>query len=227
MRVGYVTYYTCGVLLFVLSVGFILFIPEVADFFENFAYYGSGLKWIGVFTVGASMFALCYAFLIWRFFRGWRSVMKRGAYLTKTQVIEAVDGLIRYRNLKDASEISVNKFQGGLQTSLDVKFPDGDFYKLKLFMNKYYDPIPKQIIYANEWQEKAVAWRNEAASAALRGDIAYFDSQDIIPRSAEAVLPIHGKLIPAIRVMRTVSLLSFAMLVFVLIIGLTLEISKF
>jgi hypothetical protein len=186
LRVRYVSSYTSGGLLILLSIGFVLFLADFLLFLDDFENVVLDLKWITVFSVGALIFALCFLYLSWGFFRGRRSPIKTGIYLTPTQVIETADGLVRYRELKDTGEISVNKFQGGWRTSLDVKFADGDLYKYKLFMNNYSAPPSRHIAEAEKWQEQAGLWRNKAISAAGRSDRVYFDSLDVIQKSAMA-----------------------------------------
>jgi hypothetical protein len=229
LRVRYVSTYTSGALLFFLSIGFILFLADFAAFLdvENVVF---GLKWIIVFAGGALIFALCYLYLFWRFFSGRRAPIKKGIYLTPTQVIETFDGTVRFRELKDTSEISVDKYQGGWRTSLDVKFADGDFYKYLLYMNRYDEPfalqIPRQLADAKKWQEKVGLWRDEAISAARRGDAAYFDSLDVIQKSATANSPVLGKYFSLRLLMRLMFIITMAMIAFVLIIFLVLKISS-
>ena len=229
LRVRGVATDTSGGLLFLLSIGFILFFADFLSFTDDFEYFGFDLKWTIVFSGGALTFALCYLYAFWGLFRGRRSPIKTGIYLTPTQVIETFDGLVRYRELKDTSEISVDKFQGGWRTSLDVKFPDGDLYKYMLYMNKYDVPFSKQIseqlAYAKEWQEKVGLWRDEASGAAQRGDTAYFDSLDVIQKSAAANSPVLGKYFSPRLLMRLMSIITVAMILFVIIVFYVIKIS--
>ncbi len=222
LRVRYVAANTRGYLLIFLSFGFILFLADIIEFLHDFENVVFDLKWIIVFAGGALIFALCFLYLSWGFFRGRRSPIKKGIYLMPTQVIETADGLVRYRELKDTSEISVDKFQGGWRTSLDVKFADGDLYKYQLFMNLYgvsfSKQIPEQTAEAKKWQEKAGLWKNEAISAAQRGDAAYFDSLDVIQKSAEANLPVLNKYFPPRVMMRLMFIITMAMILFDIII---------
>lgn len=226
LRVRYVAAYTSGVLLIFLSIGFVLFLTDFAMFLNDFENVGFDLKWIIVFSGGALIFALCFLYLSWGFFRGRRSPIKNGIYLTPTQIIETADGLVRYRELKDTGEISVNKFQGGWRTSLDVKFTDGDLYKYNLFMNNYSAPPSKHIAEAEKWREKAGLWRNEAINAAQRGDTAYFDSLDVIQKSATANLPVLNKYFSPRMLMRLMSIIAFAMIVFVTIVFYVIKICR-
>jgi hypothetical protein len=225
LRVSYVSAYTSGGLLIFLSIGFILFLAAIIEFLDDFENVVFDLKWIIVLAGGALTFALCYSYLIWRFFRGRRSPFKNGIYLTPTQVIETADGLVRYRELKDTSEISINKFQGGWRTALDIKFADGDFYKCNLYYNDYSAPPAKHIAEAEKWQEKICLWRDEAISAAQRGDTAYFDSLDVIQKSATANSPVLGKYFSPHWFMRLMFIITMAMIVFATIVFYVIKIS--
>jgi hypothetical protein len=225
LRVRYVSTYTSGALLIFLSIGFVLFLAGFLLFLDEFENVVFDLKWIIVFAGNALIFALCYSYLFWRFFRGRRSPIKKGIYLTPTQVIEAFDGTVRFRELKDTSEISVDKFQGGWRTSLDVKFADGDLYKYYLFMNNYGLPPAKLIAEAEKWQEKVGLWRNEAISAAQRGDAAYFDSLDVIQKSATANSPVPGKYFSPRLLMRLMFIITMAIIAFNVIIFYVIKLS--
>lgn len=224
LRVRYVSTYTRGVLLIYLSIGFILFLADIIEFFDDFGFVFD-LKWIIVFAGSALIFALCFLYLSWGFFRGRRSPIKKGIYLTPTQLIETADGLVRYRELKDTGEISVNEFQGGWRTSLDVKFADGDLYKYNLFMNNYSARPSKHIGEAVTWKEKAGLWRDEAISAAQRGDTAYFDSLDVIQKSAAANLSVPGKYFSPRVLMRLMFIITIAMILFATIVFYVIKIS--
>ncbi|CAN5384390.1 hypothetical protein BH10ACI1_BH10ACI1_15530 [soil metagenome] len=226
LRVRYVYSYTSGALLYYLSIGFGLFFADFVVFLESSGNAAFNLKWIVVFAGGASVFALCYSYLFRRFFRGRRSPVRKGIYLTPTQVIETFDGSVRYRELKDVSKISVDKFQGGWRTSLDVKFSDGDFYKYYLYMINYGALPAKLLAEGEQWREKAELWRNEAINAAQRGDSAYFDSLDVIPKSATANLPVFGKYFPPRLMMRLIFIISMAMIGFPIIVFFVIKITS-
>lgn len=190
LKVCWATTFACRELLIYLSIVFILFLADFAVFLYNFENAAFDFKWIIVFAGGASAFSLCFLYLFRGFFREKRSPIKTGIYLTPTQIVETFDGAVRYRDLKDESEFSLDKFQGGWQTSLDVKFADGDFYKYRLYYNDYSALPSKKIAEAEKWREKAGLWRNEAISAAQCGDAAYFDSWDVMQKSAAENSPV-------------------------------------
>ncbi|MGI8788305.1 MAG: hypothetical protein ACR2HG_11150 [Pyrinomonadaceae bacterium] len=226
LRVRYVYSYTSGALLYYLSIGFGLFFADFVVFLESSENAAFDLKWIIVFVGGASVFALCYLYLFRKFFRGRRSPVKKGIYLTPTQVIETFDGTVRYRELKDVSKISVDKFQGGWRTSLDVKFSDGDFYKYYLYMKNYNAPPATLLAEGEQWREKAELWRSETIIAAQRGDSAYFDSLDVIPKSAMANTPVLGKYFPPRLMMRLMFIISMAMVVFAIVVFYVIKASS-
>ena len=147
-------------------------------FLASFEFVSFDLKWILVFSSGASIFLLWFVYLVWKIFRAIRSPLKNRTYLTPTQVIETTDGQIRYRELKDAVEISVNRYRSdiGKRSSLEIKFADGDLFQYKLETNNN----PVQLSETKKWQERAEIWRDTAISAAQRGDAAYFDSLDVM-----------------------------------------------
>ena len=119
-----------------------------------------------------------FFYLIWGIFKSTAAPIKNRIYLTPTQVIETTDGAVRYRELKDAAEISVNRYwnDGGRRNSLDIKFDDGDIYQYRL------DAMRNSVQFAEakKWQEKAARWREAGVSASKRGDAAYFNSRKII-----------------------------------------------
>lgn len=215
--------YRRGGFLFLLSIGFVLFLADFALFLDGFENVGFDLKWIIVFSGGALIFALCFLYLFRGIFRTRRSPIKNGIYLTPTQLIETADGLVRYRELKDTGEISVYRWEGGWRNALDIKFVDGDFYQYDLSINDIYASPAEELAEAKKWQEKAVLWRNEAISAAQRGDTAYFDSLDVIQKSATANLPVLKKIFPSVLPARLIFIITVVMIVFDIIIFFVLK----
>lgn len=210
LRVRYVSTYTSGALLIYLSIGFVLFLADFLLFLNDFKNVVFDLKWIIVFSGGALAFALCYLYLLRGFFRGRRAPIKTGIYLTLTQVIETFDGLVRYRELKDAAEISVNRYwnDSGHRSSLDIKFADGDIYQYK--MEVISNSI--QLSETKKWQETAADWRNEAISAAKRGNAAYFESRDVFQEPALINTPVLERTSRQLS-LRILLVITFALLV--------------
>lgn len=202
------------ILLILLSFGF-------AFFLAAFEFSLFDLRIILAISGGAFVFLLWFFYLVWGIFKSITSPIKNRIYLIPTQVIETTDGKIRYRELKDAAEISVNRYwnDNGRRSSLDIKFDDGDIYQYRL------DAIRNSVQFSETktWQEKAVSWRNEAISAAQRGDTAYFDSLDVIQKSATANLPALGKYFSPRLLMRFMFIITVAMLLFVIIVFMSLR----
>jgi hypothetical protein len=162
------------ILLILLSFGFALFLAA-------FEFSRFDLRIILVIAGGTLIFTLWFFYLVWGIFKSIASPIKNRIYLTPTEVIETTDGTIRYRELKDAAEISVNRYwnDNGRRSSLDIKFDDGDIYQYRL------DAIRNSVQFSEtkKWQEQAAMWRDAAISASKRGDTEYFDSLDVIQKS--------------------------------------------
>lgn len=146
------------------------------------------LKRIIVYSADALVLLIWIAYLIWGIFKTLKTPLKNRIYLTPTQIIETLDGTVHYRELKDSSEINVNKFSTdvGRRYKLDITFDDGDAYQ-------FYIPgmaNSKQISLMQNWQEKAANWKREAISASERGDTNYLQSHDIFPKLSESNTPI-------------------------------------
>jgi hypothetical protein len=186
-----------------LSIGFLFFLA-------SFEFVSFDLKWILVFSSGASIFLLWFVYLIWKIYGGIRAPIKNQIYLTPTQVIETTDGFVRYRELKDAAGISVNKYwnDNGRSHTLDIAFTDGDAYQYKLAVVGN----SAQLSETKQWEKTASAWRDEAASAFLRGDAEYFNSRDVLPKSATTTAPVLKKnsLNPLRRVLLKITFAVFA-----------------
>jgi hypothetical protein len=224
LRYGSDLTYARGGLLFLLSVGCVLFLADFLSFLDAFENAVFAWKWVIVFSGGALIFALCFLYLCLGFFRTRRSPIKNGIYLTPTQVIETADGLVRYRELKDAGEISVNRWEGGWRNALDIKFADGDLYQYILNVPGGYRGAA-QFAETKRWQEKAGSWRNEAINAAQRGDRAYFDSLDVIQKSAMANSSALKKNFPSRLPMRLMFIITMAMILITFIIYWIIKLS--
>lgn len=162
------------ILLILLSFGF-------AFFLAAFEFSLFDLRIMLTISGGTLIFTLWVFYLVWGIFKTIASPIKNRIYLTPTQVIETTDGTIRYRELKDAAEISVNRYwnDNGRRSSLDIKFDDGDIYQYRL------DAIRNsaQFSETKKRQEQAAMWRDAAISASKRGDADYFDSRDVFQKS--------------------------------------------
>jgi hypothetical protein len=152
-----------------------------AFFLAAFEFSQFDLRIILVISGGAFVFTLWFFYLVWGIFKTIASPIKNRIYLTPTQLIETTDGTVRYRELKDAAGIGVNRYwnDNGRRSSLDIKFDDGDIYQYKL------DAMRNSVQFSEtkKWQEKAVIWRDAAISASMRGDADYFDSRDVFQKS--------------------------------------------
>ena len=146
------------------------------------------LKRIVVFSVDAFVLLLWFVYLVWGIGKAVASPIKNRIYLTPTKLIETIDGLVRYRELKDADEIIANKYwtNSGRRHTLDVKFADGDFYQYRIFGLS----TSAQFSVIEEWREKALGWKNEAVSATQRSDADYLVSHDIFSKLSETKTPV-------------------------------------
>ncbi|MET0752962.1 MAG: hypothetical protein ABWZ66_06295 [Pyrinomonadaceae bacterium] len=146
------------------------------------------LKRIVVFSVDALLLLIWFVYLVRGIFKTLGTPLKNRIYITPTQVIETLDGTVRYRELKDSSEITVNKFSTdiGRRNKLDIKFGDGDAYQFYItgMSNS------EQISLMQKWQEKAANWKHEAVSAFQRGDTNYLELQDVFSTLAETNTPV-------------------------------------
>lgn len=167
-----------------LSIGFLFFLA-------SFEFVSFDLKWTLVFSIGASIFLLWFVYLIWKIYGAIKAPIKNQIYLTPTQVIETTDGFVRYRELKDAAGISVNQYwsDNGRWHRLDIAFDDGDAYQYKLAVVGN----SAQLSETKRWQETASVWRDEASDATKRGDAEYFNSRDVLPKSAMTIVPVLKK----------------------------------
>ncbi len=146
------------------------------------------LKRIIVFSADALILVLWFVYFVWGIFKAVRAPLKNRIYITRTQLIETMDGLIRYRELKDAAEISVNKYWTdiGARHTLDIKFPDGDSYQYRVYERS----TSGQLSVMQEWQEKAMEWKNEASNAWQRGDKTYLESQSVFSKLSASNTPV-------------------------------------
>jgi hypothetical protein len=195
------------ILLILLSFGF-------AFFLAAFEFSLFDLRIILTISGGAFVFLLWFFYLVWGIFKTIASPIKNRIYLTPTQVIETTDGAIRYRELKDAAEISVNRYwnDNGRRSSLDIKFDDGDIYQYRL------DAIRNSVQFSEtkKWQEQAAIWRDAAISASKRGDAAYFNSRDVFRKSLIANKPVLKRESSVILLKITLALFVASVLVFFL-----------
>ncbi len=152
-----------------------------ACFLATFEFSQFDLGIILFIAGGTLIFMLWYFYLIWGIFKTIVSPIKSREYVTPTQVIKTMDGTACYRELKDAAEISVNRYwdDTGRRSSLDIKFDDGDNYQYRLGGMRG----SVQFSETKKWQEQAAAWRDAAIRASKRGDAEYFDSRDVFQKS--------------------------------------------
>lgn len=146
------------------------------------------LKRTIVFSVDAFMLLLWLVYLVWGIGKAVASPLKNRIYLTPTELIETIDGLVRRRELKDAADIIAHKYwtDSGRRHTLDIKFADGDFYQYRIFGFS----TSAQLSVIEEWREKALSWQNEAVSASRRGDTNYLESQNVFSKLAETETPV-------------------------------------
>lgn len=146
------------------------------------------LKRIFVFSADALVLLIWFVYFVWRISKTVGSPLKTLIYLTPTQAIETLDGFVRYRELRNAAEISVNKFWTdlGRRFTLDIKFDDGDSYQYYIAKVSY----SEQLSATQKLQEKAMGWKKEAITAFERGDAAYFDSHDVFSKLSETDMPV-------------------------------------
>jgi hypothetical protein len=196
------------ILLILLSLGF-------AFFLAAFEFSLFDLRIILIISGGAFVFTLWFFYLVWGIFKTIASPIKNRIYLTPTEVIETADGTIRYRELKDAAEISVNRYwnDNGRRSSLDIKFDDGDIYQYRL------DAIRNSVQFSEtkKWQEQAAIWRDAAISASKRGDTAYFNSRDVFRKSLIANKPVLKRESRGILLKITLALFVASVLVYFLL----------
>ena len=145
-------------------------------------------KRIIVFSIDVVLLFLWFVYFAAKLLEAFGARLKNRMYITPTEVIETFDEKIRFRELKDASEISVNKFSSdvGRRSKLEIKFDDGDAYSFYIGETSK----SKQLSKMQNWQEKASNWKNEAVSAFQRGDTDYFKSHDIFTNLFESNVPI-------------------------------------
>ena len=148
-------------------------------------------KKIVVFCAVALLLSIWFGYLIRGIYNAFKTPLKNRIYLTPAQVIETLDGTVRYRELKDANEISVNKFSTdiGRRNKLNITFDDGDAYR-------FYIPgmaNSKQIALTQKWRETAANWKREAVGASGRGATNYLKPRDIFSTVAGANTPVLPK----------------------------------
>lgn len=146
------------------------------------------LKRIIVFSVDAFALLLWFVRLVWGIGKVVASSVKNRTYLTPTELIETTDGFVRSRQLKDADEITADKYwtDSGRRHTLNVKFADGDFYQYRIFGLS----TSAQFSVIQEWREKALRWKNEAVSASKRGETNYLESQNVFSKITETKTPV-------------------------------------
>lgn len=178
-------------------------------FLASFEFVSFDLKWILVFSSGASIFLLWFVYLFWKIYKAIRSPLKNRIYLTPTQVIETMDGFVRFRELKDAAGISVNKYwnDAGRRHTLDIAFDDGDVYQYKLEVVGN----SAQLSETKRWQETAAVWAAQASTAFQGGDAEYLSARDVFPKSAMTTVPVMKKnsLNPSRRVLLKITFALF------------------
>lgn len=140
-----------------------------------------------VLAVGSAIFLIWIAYFGWRLFKPASSPVGNNIYLTPTQLIQTKDGYVRYRELKDVSEIEFRTIRGngGNSHVLICKLHDNDSFKFIFSLGMF----AARTAEANSWKDKAVMWRNSAINAFQNGDAAYFNLFNTFQGLSEANTP--------------------------------------
>ena len=149
------------------------------------------LKRIIIFSVDAFVLLLWLVYLVWGIGKVVASPVKNRIYLTSTELIETIDGLVRRRELMDSGDIVAHQYwtDSGRRYTLDVRFADGDFYQYRIFGRS----TSAQLSVIEEWRKKALGWKSEAVSASKRGDTNYLESQNVFSKFAETKTPVSQR----------------------------------
>ncbi len=146
------------------------------------------LKRIIAFSVDALVLLLWFVYLAGKIFIILGSPLKNRVYITPTQVIETLDKTVRYRQLRDVSEINIDRFWSdiGRRNTLNIKFNDGDDYEYSIGGSSN----SGQRSAMENWQKQAAAWKNKAVGKFQNNETDYFAANDVISNLAESNTPI-------------------------------------
>lgn len=143
------------------------------------------LKRIVVFSADALFLLIWFVYFLWRISQTFRSPLKNLIYLTPTQVIETLDGFVRYRELKAGEIVPQRRLRSsGFDYYLNIEFDDGDFYTY------WFGNLKKNVQKGEIWAEKALIWKKEAVSAFQRGDTAYLESHNVFSKLSDTNTPV-------------------------------------
>lgn len=158
------------VFLILLAFLFIIFIALVSS-------VGITMNSFLILSTGGLMFSMWTGYLAWRVVKTSRAPLTNSIYLTPTQLIEVIDGNVRYRELKDVVEFHHLKVNGksGSNNYLKLRFSDNDCYEYPFLIGLFESHEAEAVM----WQATAAMWRDYALNAFQREDAAFFNSWNI------------------------------------------------